>query len=181
MELAWSEVVSNPHFDASFVNAATIPHIVGDEPTTQVDVLRRTTSDLEPPAPSRQEILQRAADQSSARMTWESVVVQPDPVLGEKMQPHVAERRARFRKLVKAALGSCVACCLLAVIVSAVSEPSGAGHAAATGAIKTAPAVAVVPVERLEHPARSKAVTTRAMTAAPAFTPVRMPKTAKRR
>jgi hypothetical protein len=111
-------------------------------------------------APSRQDLLQRAVALGPVRMTWENIVLSPsDPILGEKMQPRVAERRARFRRVVKVALGGCVAFCLVAAIASAFSSPSSDAPSTASSkaAVKTAPAVAVVPVEKLEQVSRAKA------------------------
>jgi hypothetical protein len=108
-------------------------------------------------APSRQDLLQRAAELGPSRMTWESFALQPaDPVLGEKMQPRVVERRARFRRVVKVALGACVAFCLVATAVSAVSSAE-ASSPRASGSAKTAPATGVVTVEKLDVAQRTKA------------------------
>ncbi len=110
-------------------------------------------------APSRQDLLQRAAALGPARMTWESIVLHPaDPILGAKMLPRVAERRERFRKIVKVALGACVAFCLVATVASAVSSTSSPSTAStSSSAVKTAPANGVVPVEKLEIVMRTKA------------------------
>lgn len=110
-------------------------------------------------APSRQDLLQRAAALGPARMTWESIVLAPsDPILGEKMKPRVAERRARFRKIVKGAVGACAACCLVAAVASIVSSTSSSASATSTStpAVKTGPATGVVPVEKLEVVMRTK-------------------------
>lgn len=102
---------------------------------------------------SREELLQRATE-LGPRLTWESVSIgSPDPILGEKMQPHVAARRARFRKVVKGAVATCLGCCLLALIVTAVS---GETASAATTAIKNAPASGITSIEKLEVPGRAK-------------------------
>ena len=111
-------------------------------------------------APSRQDLLQRAAELGPARMTWESIVFHPsDPILGAKMQPRVAERRARFRKLVKVALGACVAFCMVATIASAVSASttSSTARTSASGSAKTAPATGIVTRETLDTTPRPKA------------------------
>ena len=126
-----------------------------------VDDMRVSPDDAtyEDAAPSRQDLLKRAAELGPARMTWENIVLAPtDPILGEKMQPRVAERRARFRKIVKVALGACVAFCLVATVASAVSSTSSSSSSSATSsALKTAPASGVVPVEKLEVVLRTKA------------------------
>lgn len=113
-------------------------------------------------APSRQDLLQRAAELGPARMTWESIVLPADPILKKKMQPSVVERRARLRKVVKVALGGCVAFCLVALVASVVSSSDGSSSKASattTSAVvtKTAPAMGVVPVEKLEIKQRGKA------------------------
>jgi len=111
-------------------------------------------------APSRQDLLQRAAELDPARMTWESIVLHPsDPILGAKMQPRVAERRARFRKLVKVAVGACVAFCMVATVASAVSASTtnSTEKTAASGSVKTAPASGIVTRETLDTTPRPKA------------------------
>jgi hypothetical protein len=109
-------------------------------------------------APSRQDILARAAARPP-RMTWESIVLNPsDPILGAKMQPRVAERRARFRRIVKVALGACVAMCLVGTAATALSSnDDGRSAASSSRSAKTAPASGVVPVEKLEIVMRGKA------------------------
>jgi hypothetical protein len=119
-----------------------------------------TDATTEDAAPSRQDLLQRAAELGPSRMTWENIVLAPtDPILGEKMQPRVAERRARFRKLVKVALGACVAFCVVATGATALSSssPSTSSSASTSSLTKTAPAAGVVPVEKLEQATRTKA------------------------
>ena len=94
------------------------------------------------------------------------------------MQPRVAERRARFRKLVKVALGACVAFCLVATVASAVSASStnSTSKTSASGSVKTAPATGIVTVETLDMTPRTKAPSK--VTAAARTTPA--PKFAKR-
>jgi len=111
-------------------------------------------------APSTKELLQRAAELGPPRMTWASIVLTSDPVLDEKRQPHVAERRARLTRVVKGALAACVALCVLAVGVNVASGGSDA-HAASSSSpsvARTVPAKAIVPVERLDGAAHAKAV-----------------------
>lgn len=110
-------------------------------------------------APSRQELLLRAAELGPARMTWASIVLPADPILGEKMKPRVVERRARFRKIVKAAVGACAAFCLVATAATAVSAATGSSDTGATvtSSFKTAPATREVPVETLDTTPRGKA------------------------
>lgn len=109
--------------------------------------------------PSSSELLERAAALGPARMTWESIVLPHDPVLNEKLQPHVAERRARLTRVVKIALGACVGLCVLALGVSAVSGDSSSSAAAAAPAVgKTVASKGIVPVEPLDSAKHAKAV-----------------------
>lgn len=91
-----------------------------------------------------------------ARPRWESTLMTTnDPIVVEKRKPYVAERRARFAKVVKATLGACAALCAVAMIASATGdEPSAsaaAGNAVAeptsTPSPHRTPAVPVVDVE----------------------------------
>jgi hypothetical protein len=110
--------------------------------------------------PSSSELLERAAALGPARMTWESIVLPSDPILDEKRQPHVAERRARLTRVVKIALGACVGLCVLALGASAISggDSSSAAAATATSVGKTVASKGVVPVEQLEATRHAKAV-----------------------
>lgn len=125
-----------------------------------VDPFEVTSADAQPDhAPSTHDLLERAARLGPPRMTFESIVLPNDPVLAEKMQPHAAERRARFRKIVKATIGACVALCVAAIVASAFS---GSEASASTGsdspALRTAPATRVVSIEKLDDAKRGKAV-----------------------
>ncbi len=103
-----------------------------------------------PSAISTHELLERAAALGPGRMTWESIVLPDDPILDEKRQPHVAERRERFTRMVKVGLGACLAVCVVALGVSALSgEASAATPATVAEARNTVPAQSVVPVEKL--------------------------------
>jgi hypothetical protein len=95
-----------------------------------------------------------------ARMTWESIVLEADPVLSEKRQPHVTERRERLTRIVKITLGACVAVCAIALGVSALSGDSSAtAPAAAAPAVgKTVASKGIVPVEPLDGTKHGKAV-----------------------
>lgn len=180
MELASETVVgqrsSNPFSPSAtvvtgapnpFEIATTAPQLspfAAPAPSAGIDVvvddLRMSADDAtyEDAAPSRQDLLQRAAELGPARMTWENIVLQPtDPILGEKMQPRVAERRARFRKVVKVAIGACAAFCLVATVASVVSSTGTSSSSPASSVAKTAPAAGVVPVEKLEVVTRTKA------------------------
>ena len=167
VELASETVVGLPNNQIQsanpFTGEMTMPHLspfASPPSPPSVDVVMddsdATTDDA---APSRQDLLQRAA-QLGTRRTWESIVMAPtDPILGEKMQPRVAERRARFRKIVKVALGTCVAFCVVATGATALSSSSPSKSSASTSSIsKTAPAAGVVPVEKLEQATHTKAV-----------------------
>jgi hypothetical protein len=162
-------VTDAAHAASPFEGAGTPPAaspLAPSGPSAGIDVvmddMRLSPDDAtyEDAAPSRQDLLQRAAELGPARMTWENIVLQPtDPILGEKMQPRVAERRARFRKVVKVALGACVAFCLVATVASAVSSSSSSSSATSSppSTVKTAPASGIVPVEKLEVVMRTKA------------------------
>ncbi len=99
--------------------------------------------------PSKAALLERAARLGPVRMTWESIVLPSDPVLIEKSEPRVIERRARFRKIVTVALGGCLALCVAAIGASLLSGSSN-DSASTTPIARTAPATAVVPVEKLD-------------------------------
>jgi hypothetical protein len=112
----------------------------------------------EPGAPSTHALLERAAQLGPMRPTLESIALPSDPILGEKMKPRVAERRARFTKLVKATVGACVAVCVAALLVSIVSGDPGTANAATRPLPgKTSPAVLVASVETLDAPTLDKA------------------------
>ena len=105
-------------------------------------------------APSRQELLERAAE-LGPRRTYASILLPADPILSWKMQPHVARRRARLRAVVKVAVGACVAFCLFAATrASAMSSRPSPSDAPVAAAI---PAQSVVPVEKLEQTETTKA------------------------
>lgn len=107
-------------------------------------------------SPSANELLERAAALGPARTTWERIVL-PDPVLDEKRQPHVAERRARLTRVVKIALGACLGVCVLALGVSALSGDASAAPTATAAAFgKTVPSKGIVPVEPMDGTKRAK-------------------------
>lgn len=135
-------------------SASPIPGNEGAEAALNAPLVHDATHDEA--APSRQDLLQRAAELGPA--TWDNIVLPPtDPILGAKMQPRVRERRARFRKLVKVALSTCVAFCLVATAATALSSSTSAPAETSKSARKTAPATGVVPVERLEVANHTKA------------------------
>jgi hypothetical protein len=145
-----------------------------------VDVMRMNVEDAthEDAAPSRADLLQRAAELGPPRLTYENILLAPtDPILADKMQPRVAERRARFRTMVKVALGACVALCVIGTAASALSSGHPATSTASTSA-KVVPATGVVPIEKLDLPTHTKASHTTAA-ARPVAAPA--PKLAKRR
>jgi hypothetical protein len=163
VELARSPLVGNsnalltsdPQAVDAFVNAPTIGQLVPPVAPSSAATFEATTErDVASPPPSRRDLLERAAALGPARMTWESFVLPNDPILKSKMLPHVAERRARFRRVVQLAVGASAACCLVALVVSVVS--SGDNPVASSG--KNAPAAAVVPIEKLDVVARTKAL-----------------------
>ena len=93
-------------------------------------------------------------------MTWESIVLPADPVLDEKQQPHVAERRARLTRIVKVTLGACLGVCVLALAVSAISgsgDSSVSTAEAAATAGKTVASKPIVPIETMDGAKRRKA------------------------
>lgn len=116
-----------------------------------------------PSAISTSELLQRAASLGPARNTWESIALPADPILDEKRQPHVAERRERFTRMVKVGLGACLAVCVVALGVSALSGDAAASTTASTpitaAAVRsnTVPAQAIVPIEKLDDTRHAKA------------------------
>ena len=118
--------------------------------------------DLYPSSPSARELVERAAALGLARPSWDSMVLPVDPILDEKRQPRVTERRERFTRMVKVGLAACVAVCVLAIGVSALSGPASASTPSAASAAaaldKTVPSKAVVPVEGLEGTKHAKAV-----------------------
>jgi hypothetical protein len=112
-----------------------------------------------PSAISTHELLQRAAALGPARMTWESIVLPADPILDEKQQPHVAERRQRFTRMVKVGLGACLAVCVVALGVSALSGNASASSSSAASSEalgKTIPSKGIVPVEALDATIHAK-------------------------
>lgn len=119
----------------------------------------RESRESYPPPPSTGELLARAAALGPARMTWESIVLPADPILDEKRQPHVAERRARLTRFVKIGLGACLAMCVVAVGATAMSGDNTSEKTPASAAIgKNVASKGVVPVEPLEGTKHAKVV-----------------------
>ena len=136
-----------------------------DSVEVSVESQRAPETFREPPrgqyssSPSAEELLERAAALGPPRMTWESIVLPADPILHEKSTPHVAERRARLTRMVKLGLGACLAVCVLALGVSALSgDASATPVAAADAGAKTVPSKGVIPVEPLDGTRHAKAV-----------------------
>lgn len=136
------------------------------------DSLADTHSDapvaLDAHAPSTHDLLARAARLGPARPTLESIVLPNDPILLEKMQPAAAQRRARFRKVVKATLGACLAVCVAAIGASALSPSEASASQSSSGSstvARTAPAHPLVTIEKLDDAKRGKAVTSHQVTA----------------
>ena len=112
-----------------------------------------------PSAPSANELVERAAAMGAMRMTWESIVLPTDPILDEKRQPHVAERRARLTRVVKVALGACLGLCVLALGASAISSGTDPSAKAVGSAEigKSVPSQGVVPIEKMDGTKHAKA------------------------
>jgi hypothetical protein len=111
------------------------------------------TSDLT--GPTAQDLLERAAS-LGPRMSMDSIVLPNDPILHAKLDPRIAERRARFRRVVKGMLGACVGMCVVALVVTAVSG----GETPSANAATAAPSVATqasTPVEKLDGAKHGKA------------------------
>lgn len=105
--------------------------------------------------PSKNVLLERAA-LGPARPTWASMALPIDPVLGEKMHPRVAERRARFRRVVKVTLGACVALCLASLVAVAFG---GSKEAQASPILDTTTTLRpVTPIEKMDDARRTKSV-----------------------
>ena len=143
---------------SSFVAPATEAPATVPTMAAPRDVMLFDDATHDDAAPSRQDLLQRAAELGPPRLTLENIMLSPtDPILGEKMQPRVAERRARFRKIVKVAVGACVAFCVVAIGATALSTSPAHASSSSHSATKTVPATGVVPVEKLEIVSRTKA------------------------
>jgi hypothetical protein len=140
------------HLDAL---ATTFPDLSLSPPgPVEMSTIPLATSDMTGPTPEA--LLQRAAS-LPPRRSWESIVMAPtDPVLSEKLEPRVAERRARFRRMVKGMLGACVGLCIVALAVTALSGGETPSASAATSAPSVA-ATAITPVERMDGAKRGKA------------------------
>lgn len=144
--------------ETPFEIAKTIPALPGALEMAPIPI---ATADLTGPTPK--DLLERAA-QLGPRPTYESIVLPNDPVLHAKLEPRVAERRARFRRVVKGMLAGCIGVCVVALVVTAVSG----GETPAASAATTAPSVATqasTPVEKLDSAKHGKAE--RAVPAAP--------------
>ncbi len=142
-----------------FGTQATALQLEAGTPLRSIDIIENDATADERPL-SRQSLLLRAAELGPQRLTLDNILMAPtDPILGAKMQPRVAERRARFRTIVKVALGSCVAFCLVATAATALSSSGpAASHASSSMSLHAnAPSTGVVPVEKLEIVSRTKA------------------------
>lgn len=147
------------NLSASFTTALD-PREVDANPFKDPMILDDESETHDDSAPSRQDLLQRAAVLGPVRLTYASMAFSStDPILGEKMQPRVAERRARFRKVVKVTLGACLGFCVIATAATALSsggEPTKAA-AKSPGGARTVPATGVVLVEKIDFPELAKA------------------------
>jgi hypothetical protein len=133
--------------------------LLGLAPSLPVDVAPREEPLRGPYAssPSADELLARAAARGPRR-TWESLAVASDPILDEKRQPHIAERRARLTRVVKATVGACLAVCVVAIGVSALSRDANASTtASAVVAGGRVASQGVVPIEPLDGTKHGKA------------------------
>lgn len=168
------------------LNAPIAPFVPPPPATTSVDMVMATDdATAEDHAPSRQSLLMRAAQRGPALSFDNIPMTSTDPVLAQKTQPRVAERRARFRTVVKLALGACAGLCLFGTAATALSSsgPMAAASKHEVASHNSAPAAAIVPKETLEFPATTKAEKTATATTEKAATPVAAPRgrQAKRR
>lgn len=114
---------------------------------------------------SREALLQRAAELGPGpRLSLDNIMMTPtDPILAQKIMPRVAERRARFRTVVKLALGACAGFCLIATAATALSSskaPStkaGSTDSTIAQSAHTVPSEAEFPFQKLEVASTSKA------------------------
>lgn len=155
-----------------YLAQTSAPAASGSVDVTLEDQLMDTQADIpvtDLNAPSTSDLLERAARLGPARPTFESIVLPNDPILLEKMQPAAAQRRARFRKVVKATLGVCLAVCVIAIGATALSPSEASASqsgASSTATARTAPARPLVTIEKLDEAKRTKALTSHSVTAA---------------
>jgi hypothetical protein len=148
----------------AFETAATAPALVAFGPPQNASLQPVALDDIEvvdafeeDAGPSREELLARAARLGPQRMTYLSMhIASNDPILREKLKPRVAERRARLRRIVKVALGACVAFCMVATAATALSS-SNSGSSDAPVHARATTSVVVVPVEKMETPMHVRA------------------------
>ncbi len=114
-----------------FATAATVPGAFAVGGAVPVVVAE------EPASPSTQDLLERAARLGPPRPTLESILLPTDPILGQKLQPRIAERRQRLTRIVKATLGGCVALCVAALVATATSGEASAAPRAGKVAVST--------------------------------------------
>lgn len=137
-----------------------------------------TPSEAHQVGPSTRDLLERAARLGPPRPTLESILLPTDPVLGQKLDPRIAERRVRFTRIVKATLGGCVALCVAALAATAMSGEASAAGAPAKAVALHAPVAREPSVESFAGATIAKAArATNASTAHAAKAPSR----AKRR
>ena len=155
-----------------FATAATVPGAFAVGGAVPVVVAE------EPASPSTQDLLERAARLGPPRPTLESILLPNDPILGQKLEPRVAERRMRLTRIVKGALGACVAVCVAALVATALSGEASAapGPRDKAAARAAAPTTRVADVEALSGGVRAKAATKAASAKAAKATPVRSAK-----
>jgi hypothetical protein len=132
-------------------------------PQGPVEIVMADDATSDEGAPSRLALLQRAAELGPGpRLSLDNIMLAPtDPILAQKRQPGVIERRARFRKVVKVALGLCAGFCLFATAATAFSSSASAKTTADstnTASVHgNVPASVVVPKEPLEVNTATKA------------------------
>ena len=73
------------------------------------------------------------------------------------MEADVAQRRARFQRIVKVALGACVLLCVVAAIMSAVSNEGSQPAGTAGNEMSAAKKFVAASIEPLDAKPRSKA------------------------
>lgn len=134
-------------------------HAVASTPPPPIPIAAPPVADApvaRPPALSSSADLALFAA-APVRLTWESFVPHSDPVLGRKMEADVAQRRARFQRIVKVALGACVLLCVLAGIMSAVSNEGSQSAGTAGNEISAGKTFVAASIEPLDAKPRSKA------------------------
>ena len=164
---------ATPH---SVDKSTTLP--LSYQPTVPMASVAPTTPTLDndatadDAAPSRLALLQRAAELGMGpRLSLDNIGMAPvDPILAKKHEPGIVERRARFRTVVKVALGLCAGFCLFATAATVLSSNASASTSSTSGSTavhSTAPASVVTEKETLEVATTTKAEKVAVATPAP--------------